>query len=166
MMDPDELEDAVTALETWRDQQKQDMTQLQRDHTQLRREYDLLANKLRYPGTKFLVDLEYKLVYDTTLTVPSSPTYLVSPVFETLPGRLHAVYALSAYPVDSNVDIVVCDGWVLGPLGTLNSGVSIAIARQRQAAPLRIEHSVVINNSAGISVDIAIRIWRRLGMGS
>lgn len=150
-----DLQALTATLRTELDRERQ-------DRQQLRREYDGLANKLRYPGTKFLVDLEYKLVYDTTLTIATS-TLALGAVFETLPGALHAVYALSAYAPSSNTPVLITDGSVIvAP----SNAVTVAIQRQRQTSPTRIEAKVAVYNATAGDVDIAIRVWRRLGMGS
>jgi hypothetical protein len=154
-MEADELDDRIAALERDRDRQRQEFDRLKREH-------DALANKLRYPGTKFLVDLEYKLVYEDTITVGAVSLH-VEPPFETLPGTIHAIYALSAYAPSSNTPVVIGDGSVIvAP----SDAVSIGIHRQRATSPTAIEASVVLYNSGAVEADIAVRVWRRLGMGS
>lgn len=154
-MTEDEAIAALEALQRDRDQQRQDLDRL-------RREFDQLSQKLRYPGTKFLVDLEYKLVYDATLTATAS-TQTVSAVIETLPGALHAVYALSAYASGSDTPKVITDGAIIvGP----TDAVTVALQRQRTSSPRTIAVKVILYNSAVTDYDIAIRVWRRLGMGS
>jgi hypothetical protein len=153
-MDAEEFEERLAALERERVPRA--------DFDRLRREYDDLRNKLRYPGTKFLVDLEYQLVYEGTVSVATLDVE-VDDVFETLPGALHAVYRLSAYSTDSNTPVVVCDGSLsVAPSDT----VAVAIQRQRQTSPTRIEASVIVRNDTADTVNIAVRVWRRLGMGS
>jgi hypothetical protein len=141
---------------------EQALAELTSKHDLLRRDFDQLAVKFRAPGTRFLVDLEYKLVYDDTITVGASSLHVATP-FETLPGTLHALYALSAYCSDSNTPVVIGDGSVIvAP----SDAVSIGIHRQRATSPTRIEASVVLYNSGAVEADIAVRVWRRLGMGS
>jgi hypothetical protein len=154
-MDPEELDAALDDLRRDRDRQRQDFDRL-------RREYDDLRTKLRYPGTAFLVELEYKLVYEGTIEV-ATVDIEVDDIFETLPGAIHAVYVLSAYCTDSNTPVVVCDGSLsVAP----SNAVAVAIQRQRQTSPTRIEASVVVRNDTAGTVNVAVRVWRRLGMGS
>lgn len=150
-----DAEEAIQELQRDRDRQRQDFDRL-------RREYDDLRNKLRYPGTKFLVDLEYKLVYDETNTIAHS-SMVQGDVFETLPGALHALYCVSAYAPSSNTPLIITDGSVIVPPGNT---FSVAVQRQRQTSPTRIEASLVYYNFTGVDQAIAVRVWRRLGMGS
>jgi hypothetical protein len=165
-MDPDELEDAVTAVQQQADTLRADVDRLRTEYDRTVRAFDQLSQKLRYPGTKFLVELEYKLVYDTTVTATTAPavsTWPAATPFDTLPGTLHAVYVVSAYAPSSNTPVVITDGSVIvAP----SNAVSVAIQRQRQTSPTRIEAKIIIDNSTGVDQSLALRVWRRLGMGS
>jgi hypothetical protein len=58
---------------------------------------------------------------------------------------------------------VITDGSVIvAP----SNAVSVAIQRQRQTSPTRIEAKIIIDNSTGVDQSLALRVWRRLGMGS
>lgn len=154
-MEADELDDAIQQLRT-------DLDRTERDRARLEQLVKDFTNKLRYPGTKFLVDLEYKLVYDATQSVTNA-TLSTPVIIETLPGTLHALYVVSAYCSDSNTPVVLCDGTVsVSPA----NAVSVMIQRQRATSPTRIESSVLIRNDSGGTRAIAVRVWRRLGMGS
>jgi hypothetical protein len=154
----DEIERTFRDLRTDLDQARRDIAKAQHDH-------DQLSGKLRYPGTKFLVDLEYKLVYDATLTAAGTPATTVQtlgPVFETLPGLLHAVYELSAYAPGSNVPVITSHGGG----GTPASVIQVRLERARQTGPTRTEIRVAMQNTIGTDYAVAVRVWRRLGMGS
>ena len=141
---------------------RRDLDTTERERSQLRRDFDQLASKLRYPGTSWLVDLEYRLVYDATIAVPDI-TATVGVVFETLPGALHALYVVSAYAPTNTTVAVLTDGPIIvgpAPLCT------VAITRQLLASPSRIESRCLYYQNTGASLDVAVRIWRRLGMGS
>jgi hypothetical protein len=154
-MEPEELDAALRELQRDRDRQRQDFDRL-------RREYDQLAAKLRYPGTELLPYLQYQRVYDGTLTAASA-TLTTSEIFDTLPGALHATYLLSAYAATSSVPLVISDGSVIvAP----SDALTVAIQRQRQTGPTRIEARVAVYNSAVGDYDVAVRVWRRLGMGA
>lgn len=155
-MDVDEIDDAIAALQRDRDQLREKVDRLRRDH-------DTLSGKLRFPGTKFLVDLEYKLVLDTTITAAASTLTVPAGFFESLPGALHAVYCVSALCTDSNIPVVITDGSIIvAPAGA----ISVGVQRQLKTTPTRIESQVAIYNSVAAPHDVAVRIWRRLGMGS
>lgn len=159
-MESDDLDDAIRTLERDRDRQRQDLDRL-------RREYDALATKLRYPGTKFLVELEYKLVYDATVTAGwsgSTGALTLTSAFDTLPGALHAVYHISAYATASTTPVLITDGSVIvAP----TDAITIAVQRQLQTGPTRTEAKLAIYNSSGsTNHSVAVRVWRRLGMGS
>lgn len=154
MLDLDEALSLLETLKTTTEQQREDFDKL-------RREYDTLASKLRYPGTDFLVKLEYERVYDGTILAEPS-TISTSAIFETLPGALHAPYVLSAYALNSSVPVIICDGAVIvSPSDT----ITIAIQRQYQTGPARIESRVVVYNSSVSEFNIAVRVWKRLGLG-
>jgi hypothetical protein len=165
-MDPDELEDAIQTLQDAQQTLRTEHDKLRTEYDRTARAFDQLSQKLRYPGTKFLVELEYKLVYDTTVTATTAPavsTWPAATPFDTLPGTLHAVYVVSAYAPSSNTPVVITDGSVIvAP----SNAVSVAIQRQRQTSPTRIEAKIIIDNSTGVDQGIALRVWRRLGMGS
>ena len=159
-METDAIDAALADLTREQDRQR-------RDFDRLRREYDQLAIKLRSPGTKFLVDLEYKLVFPTdtadgVITVGAASLHVTTPI-ETLPGALHAVYVLSAYAPSSNTPVLISDGSVIVSPA---DAISVGLHRQRQTSPTRIETSVVLYNSGASPQDVAVRVWRRLGMGS
>ena len=158
-MDPDELERAVQQLRADLEEERRKQARLVADFTQL-------SAKLRSPGTKFLVDLEYRLVYENTaLVIPLNYTGAVP--IETLPGKLHALYLLSAYAVSDTTAVVVTDGPLLPVTTPLADGVSIAIERQLATSPARILVGLrVANTRAANAVTVAVRVWRRLGMGS
>src|SRR4029077_154096 len=119
-MDFAELDATVQTLTRDRDRLREDLDRL-------RREFDQLDGKLRYPGTKFLVDLEYKLVYEGTITAPLNS--IATQVIQTLPGALHALYALAAYATETGI-LVLTDGGGAGPPGSL----AVRLGRQRLAA--------------------------------
>jgi hypothetical protein len=166
-MDPDELDDAVTTLQQERQTLRADLDKLRTEYDRTARAFEQLSQKLRYPGTKFLVELEYKLVYEVTTSIGPGSVVVVptvgTPAFETLPGTLHAVYVLSAYAPDSDTPVVVMDGSVIAPPANT---VSIGIQRQRQSSPLRIEARLILDNAGGGTHNVTVRVWRRLGMGS
>lgn len=151
----EELDEAVQQLRTELDRAEQERRALESDFLTLKR-------KLSLPGTKFLVDLEYRLVYDATLTATAS-ALTTSAVFETLPGTLHAVYVLSAHAPSSNTPVLITDGSVI--VAPTNA-VTVAVQRQRATSPTRTEAKVAVYNSAATDQSIAVRVWRRLGMGS
>lgn len=152
-MDADALDDAIEDL-------RKDRAALQQRLDTLRADFDRFLNKFQ-PGTKFLVDLEYKLVFDGTITVAAS-TLQLSSVIETLPGTLHALYGLSAYAPSSNTPVLITDGSVIvAP----SNAVTVALQRQRQTSPTRIETKVAVYNATASSADIAVRVYRRLGVG-
>jgi hypothetical protein len=154
-VETDAIDDAIQQLQA-------DLDAERRERLKLRTDFDLLSSKLRTPGTKFLVDLEYRLVYDATQTVADAT--LSTPVLiETLPGTLHAIYEVSAYCTDSNTPVILCDG-----TSSVSPAAAIAVMLQRQRAtsPTRIAVSVLIRNDSGASRSVAVRVWRRLGMGS
>ncbi len=154
-MDEAAIMASLRDLERGREQQRRELDRL-------REEYDTLAGKLRYPGTDFLVQLEYQMVYEGTLTAVAS-TLTTSPIFDTLPGALHAIYALSAYCPTSNVPVIVTDGSVIVAPA---DAVSVAIQRQLRTGPTRIEARVAMYASTATDYPIAVKVWRRLGMGS
>lgn len=141
----------------------EDLQQAQRDadreHDKLRADFTVLSNKLRYPGTKFLIDLEYKLVYDATVSA-NPGTFTISTAFETLPGGLHAVYHVSGYASDI---VVVSDGNVIVPP---TPSISICIQRELLTNPTRVEAKVYLYNSDVSAHSVSVRVWRRLGLGS
>jgi hypothetical protein len=140
---------------------RRDLTRERDERRLLQRKLDDLTNKLRYPGTKFLIDLEYALVYDDTIAVGALSLH-VEPPFETLQGLLHSVYEPSAYCPTSNTPVVVTNGsLIVAPA----DAISVAIHRQRQTGPTRIDASVAIYNASASPIEIAVRVWRRLGMG-
>ena len=160
---------------------RKEVDKSKRELLDLTRRFDLLSNKLNTPGTKFLIDLEYRMVYDAILTVPrrylSSDTFLIlpglvnSPVIETLPGALHADYLLSAYcpVVDSPV---VCGGVSWSPDGPV-AGVQpydallVSMVRTYKIDPIRVDVTVQVTNPCyETSRTVAVRVWRHLGIGS
>lgn len=162
-MTPEELEEALSALEAAHARAERERERLRQEHERLRREFDVLEGKLRFPGTRFLVDLEYQLVYEGSIVAIMS-TLTTSEPIETLPGALHAVYALSAYAPSTSVPLVINDGSVIvAP----SDAVTVAIQRQVLTGPTRTEARVAVyNSSASGDHTIAVRVWRRLGMGS
>jgi hypothetical protein len=154
-MDTDAIDNEIQKL-------KRDRDRLQIKVDRVRQDFDLFQGRLRYPGTQFLIDLEYLLVLDVTLSC-NGPALTIGNVFETLPGALHAVYTLSAYATDSDVPVIMTDGSVL--VAPADS-VTVAIQRRRQSTPVRTEARIVIYNNTAAAKNIAVRVWRRLGMGS
>jgi hypothetical protein len=154
-VEADALDDAIQQLQA-------DLDAERRERLKLRTDFDLLSSKLRTPGTKFLVDLEYRLVYDATVEIAHS-MMVTGALVETLPGTLHAVYAVSAYAPSSNTPLVITDGSIIVPPGNT---FSVALQRRRQTSPTRIETTLVYYNFTGVDQFIAVRVWRRLGMGS
>lgn len=143
-----------------------DSTIQQTDLALLSKKFDELEGKLRFPGTKFLVDLEYNIVYDARIVINTSSTSQIS--IDTLHGELHAVYQLSAYAT-TNTPIILMDGASLGSLtdlGSLTNGVSVCLLRQRASDPTRIEIYLNVINSIASPQTLAIKVWRRLGIGS
>jgi hypothetical protein len=132
------------------------------DVTRLSVRVESFTQKLSTPGTKFLVNLEYRLVYDTVVTVPNI-TATFGAVFETLPGALHAVYVISAFATTNLTVQVLTDGPIIVGPGSL---CTVAIARQQKAAPTRIESTIIYYQNTGAPLDVSVRVWRRLGMGS
>jgi hypothetical protein len=158
-MDADELDDAIHQLQRDRDELKAKLEKLRVDH-------DVLSGKLRFPGTKFLIDLEYRVVYDATATFGHAGTtgaFTLTAAFDTLPGTLHAVYALSAHAPSSDTPVLITDGSVI--VAPANA-ITIALQRQRQTSPTRIEAKLAVYNSTASDQSLAIKVWRRLGMGS
>lgn len=154
-MTVDEIDDRIRDLERDRDQQRVEFDRLRVGYEQLR-------NQLRYPGTRFLLDLSWKRVYKGTVSV-ATVTLNVGAVFETLPGAQHALYLPSAYCTDSNTPVVVCDGALsVAPANT----VAVAVQRQKQSSPTRIEAKVLVRNDTAGTVNVAVEVWRRLGIGA
>jgi hypothetical protein len=154
-MDFAELDTTVQTLTRDRDRLREDLDRL-------RREFEQLNGKLRYPGTKFLVDLEYKLAYEGTTTVATGGS--TNTLVDTLPGLLHGVYVLSAYCTDSTSPLVVCDGGLYGGPG-LTIGVYLARV-QVPGPPPAIEVRLIVANGTLNPRTVAVRVWKRLGMGS
>jgi len=139
-----------------------DLSTTRRDLDTLTRRFEVLSGKLQTPGTKFLVELEYKLVYDAVVSVPDV-TVAFGAIFETLPGALHSIYVVSAFATTNTTVQVLTDGPILvGP----TSRCSVAISRQQKASPTRIEATVIYYQNTGAALNVSVRIWRRLGMGS
>lgn len=154
-MTVEEIEDRIRTLERDGEQRRVALDRL-------RTEYDQLRNQLRYPGTRFLVDLSYKLVYDATITAAASGgsgTATAGPVFETTDGQ--AVYVLAAHCTDSDTPLVTTHGG-----GTTTSADSIVVRLEHQRAGRKWEHYVAVTNFLLADHDVAVRVWRRLGMGS
>jgi len=139
-----------------------DTSVARRDLDTLTRRFEGLSGKLQTPGTKFLVELEYRLVYDATITVPAASATAVT--VETLPGLLHSVYVLSAYCYDSDTPSVVCDGTIESTLG---GAAAVRLQRTRVTGPpLSVLVEVVVKNTTANERQFPVRVWRRLGMGS
>ena len=136
-----------------------DIDVLQSKLDKLQQDFEVLQGKFRYPGTKFLVDLEYRLLYEGTLTVPASSA-ISSAVIETLPGALHAVYSLSAHCMQSSVALI-CDGSAPALVG-----LHVHLLRSRSLDPIRIDVTARVQNTTSTEHTVAIRVWRRLGIGS
>jgi hypothetical protein len=152
-MEPEEIEAALRELERARDQQRQDFDKL-------KREFELLNGKLRFPGTDFLIRLEYQAVYEGTILAAAS-TLTTAPIFDTLPSAQHALYHVSAYAPTSSVPILVTDGsLIVNP----SDPVTVAILRQLRTGPTRIECRVAVYNFTGGEQTIAVKVWKRLGM--
>jgi hypothetical protein len=160
--DIENSQDDILALQT-------NYTKLKTDVDLLRTQFDDLTGKLKYPGTKFLVDLEYRLVFDDTIIVNHDSAITSAPI-EVLPGLLHAVYAISAYAPTSDIPIIVMDGaYVKVTTATSQNIVTVALQRQRSTNPDAITVSLRVSNKLDPDLDnvnVAIRVWRRLGMGS
>lgn len=155
-------DDAFAKLQDTARQLQQDLDRERQERERTTRDVEGLQRRLLQRGSKFLVDLEYRLVHEATVSVAAG-TVVVGAVFDTLPGTLHAVYVLSAYAPSSNTPAVITDGSVI--VAPANA-VSVGVQRQRQTTPLRIEASVIYDNTGGAAASIAVRVWRRLGMGS
>lgn len=136
-----------------------DSTVQRADLALLSKKFDELEGKLRFPGTKFLVDLEYRLVYEGTLTAPFSSA-ISSTIIESLPGTLHAVYIISAYCAVPSVS-VICDGSASDLVG-----IHAHLVRTFETSPARIDVTVRLRNTSITSRDVVVRVWRRLGIGS
>jgi len=162
-----------TGLQRAVDQEKQKLLDLTR-------RFDLLSQKLSTPGTKFLVDLEYRMVYNGTLVVPRgyvdattfamAPGLVDSPIIETLPGSLHAVYAVSAYCATADSP-VICDGasWSATNTGTgamPYDALLVSLVRTYATAPTRVDVTVqVLSPFYTATRTVAVKVWRRLGIG-
>ncbi len=148
----DPLQEQVDGLAERADAQREDFDKLEA-------RFDQLAAKFG-PGTKFLVDLEERLVYpETTITAVKNTTTVA--VIETLPGALHASYRLSAEPTETGV-VVITDG--LGVVPT--NGCAVCLGREYKTGPTRIEITVrVYNSDATNDHPIKVKIWKRLGLG-
>ena len=136
------------------DQVQADLRTARDEQTRLRDEHDRLVLEVRNPNVKTL----WRVVYEDTATITGT---MVSGVFETLPGTLHAVYVLSAYAPESNTPVVCADGTDLVP----SDGINVSIQRQRATSPTRTECRLLFHNS-GSPVAVAWKVWRRLGLGS
>ena len=156
-----------TALTRDVQQLRADLDQERRERLALKATVEQLRTKLLYPGTKFLVELEFRVIFEGRILVALNSTR--ADLIDTLPGELHALYQVSAYSV-SNTPMVLTDGALssypaLSP--PLAEGVSVCLQRQRQSAPVRTEVSLrLVNASATMNANIAVKVWRRLGMGS
>jgi len=137
-----------------------DLSTTQRDLDTLTKRFEILSGKLQTPGTKFLVELEYRLLYDSVLVVPAT-SGLSSGVFETLPGLLHAVYLISAY-CDNASPSVICDG---EEISGLTGVIGVSILRKKISGPA-ITAEVWAHNNTASERNAYVRVWRRLGMGS
>lgn len=145
-------------------QTQSDELQIQSD--KVKQDLDILTTRLISPGGRFLIDLEYQTVYAAQIVIDTSSTSRIS--IDTLPGELHAVYQLSAYAT-TNTPIILMDGASLGSLtdlGSLTNGVSVCLLRQRASDPTRIEIYLNVINSIASPQTLAIKVWRRLGIGS
>ena len=58
--------------------------------------------------------------------------------------------------------LLITDGTVIVPPANT---FSVALQRRLQTSPTRIEVSLVYYNFTGADREIAVRVWRRLGMG-
>lgn len=147
-------------LERLVEELQRDRDKLREDHEKLRHEYDVLAGKLRYPGTDFLVKLEYAPIFDSTITATSADITISAP-FDTIPGTGHASYLLSAYVPTSNTPVIICDGSIIvAPSNT----IAVAIQRSVDTGPTRTVARVVLYNSAVLDYDVSVRVWKRLGL--
>jgi hypothetical protein len=150
-MDFDELPTAVETLERDRERLRQDVDRLRRD-------FDQLNAKLRYPGTRFLVDLEYTLVFDTTVAAVLNTT--TTRVIEILPGEQLATYRLAAVPLETGV-IVLTDGGGASPV----NGIALRLGHERLAGPTRTQTTLLATNVLAANHTVRVKIWRRVGMG-
>jgi hypothetical protein len=151
MLDLDQLPAAVDTLQRDRDR-------LSQDAERLRREFDQLNSKLRYPGTRFLVDLEYSLVFDTTVTAALSTT--TTTLVEIVPGAQLATYRVAALPLETGV-IVLTDGGGASPV----NGIALRLGHELLAGPTRTQTTLLATNVLAANHTVRVKIWRRMGMG-
>lgn len=150
-MEADEIDDAILELRRDRDAQRQRYDKLKAD-------FDAFLNKFQ-PGTKFLVNLEYRLIYDTTLTLATGGP--VETLIETRKDLQHAVYELSAKRTDTNGEAVIYGGTVSVVPG---NSVQLALESRYNSSGPSVDTYLVSYNSKGSDVAVAVKIWRRLGM--
>ena len=149
MMDAEDMRAAIAQLQADLDAERAERDILRKDHDALHLTVMGLA-----------VKAQYRLLYDATVAVGSGTE--TSDIFETLPGTLHAIYAVSAYAPDSDTPVIVANGPVES---APSAGICVSIQRQRQSNPTRIECRVLLDNSGSVA-NVAVRVWRRLGIGS
>lgn len=110
------------------------------------------------PGTKFLVDLEERLVYSGTITAVKNT--VTTTLVDTLQGALHASYRVSTQPTETGVGII---GDGAGTIPT--NGIAVALGREYKTSPIRIEVSVRLTNThTTTDHPIAVKVWRRMGL--
>jgi hypothetical protein len=152
-MEADAIDDAIQVLQA-------DYAALAAKHDKLRTDYDLLSLKLRYPGTKFLVDLGYRLVYDATITCAAGGPH--STLIQTRKDLQHAVYVLSARRTDTNGEGVLYNGMATVLPG---NSVQLAIESRYNSSGPSLDTYLLDYNSKATSVSVAVKIWQRLGLG-
>ena len=117
--------------------------------------------KLRYPGTKLFVDLEYQLSTTAPTTVVTLGHLNTPDRNPAAPARI-AVYRLSAYCTDSTSPYVVATGGLVGSPGSRSASIS---ARPGARPPRRSRSSHRQQSDRRQPHDCRSRV-ARLGMGS
>lgn len=152
-MDADALDDAILELQAAKDRQRQDFDRL-------RREFDQLTNKLRYPGTRFLIDLAYKLVYaNTALSVATLGPHTT--LIEQRNDLQHGVYVMSAKQTATDAEGVIYDG---APVVVPGNAVLLSIYSAYNASGPSLDTYLVAYNTKGATVTVDVKVWRRLGL--
>lgn len=151
-MDTDAIDDLIEQLRSDLDAEK-------RERERLRTDFDLLSSKLRTPGTKFLVDLEYRLIYSGTVSIPTLGPH--DTLLETRKDGQDAIYEMSAKRTDTNGEGVIYFG---APVVAPPNAVLLCLDTRYATGPNRQETYLVAYNTKGSTVNVTVKVWRRIGM--
>lgn len=154
-------EEAIGQLETL----STEYTQLREEHERLKTRFDDLSAKLNSPGTRLLVDLQYKLVpgFPKTFTL-TSLQHLIPGIsdpqnhgpFDIRRDNQHAFYILSA-KVQTSGKFIIYDGTT-----TSYTDCSIAYAAYNNNGSY--ETWLDIYNGTAGTVKIDVSLYRHIGI--